>query len=150
MDLMETAVKMLGDKFGGQADMSALPGALSSLLGSNGGELDIAGLVAKFAGAGGLQSAVSSWLGNGSNEGISADKIKDIFGGGAVEEFAGKVGVSPDQASSGLADVLPGLIDKFSDGGSLLGGLGGAGDLLEKAGGAGGLLGMAKGLFGKK
>jgi uncharacterized protein YidB (DUF937 family) len=147
MDLMATATKMLGDKLSG-ANLDALPEALKGLLGSSGGDLDIAGLVAKLAGAGGLQSAVTSWLGSGGNEAISADKIKKIFGG-KIGEFASKVGVSPDQASSGLAEVLPQLVDKFSEGGSLLGGLGGAGDLMEKAGGIGGLMGKAKGFFGK-
>jgi hypothetical protein len=77
-----------------------------------------------------------------------ADKIKDIFGG-KIGEFASKVGVSPDQASSGLTEVLPQLVDKFSAGGSLLCGLGGAGDVMEKAGGTGDPRGKAKGFFGK-
>jgi uncharacterized protein YidB (DUF937 family) len=121
---------------------------LKELLGSSGGDLDIGGLVAKLAGAGSRQGAVTSWLGSGGTEAISADKIKDIFGG-KIGEFASKVGVSPDQASTGLAEVLPQPVDKFSEGGSLLGGFGGAGDLIEKAAGIGSQMGKAKSFFGK-
>lgn len=148
MDLMETATKLLGERLEG-ANTEAIPGALAGLLGTDGGQLDIAGLIGKFAGAGGMAATVQSWLGNGSNEGIDASKIMEVFGGGEIGAFADKVGVSTEQASSGLADVLPKLVDQFSDGGNLLGGLGDVGGLLDKAGGAGGLLSKAKGFFGK-
>lgn len=147
MSIMDIATKLLSEKLGSGANAEAIPGALQDLIGGSGDGLDLGGLISKLGGAGGLSSVVGSWLGNGANEGIDASKVMEIFGGGAVSDFASKVGVSTDEASSGLADALPQLVDKFSDGGSLMDGLGG--DLLEKAGGAGGLLSAAKSLFGK-
>ena len=49
-------------------------------------------------------------------------------------DFAASLGTDTGTAASGLADVLPQLMDKASSGGSLL----------DAAGGVGGLMGAAK------
>ena len=64
--------------------------------------------------------------------------IKDILGGDAISAFASKLGVGDEDAANGLADAIPQMVDKSSDGGSLL----------DSVGGLGGAVSMAKGLFG--
>lgn len=67
-----------------------------------------------------LGSLVNSWLADSDNLPISADSILGIFAEGKVSEFANTLGVEPASAASGLSEILPKLMDKASDGGSLL------------------------------
>lgn len=131
MDIKSLAIKLISEKFGSSDDQAG--SALSSLMG--GGDFDIAGLVSKFSG-GSLGGMLQSWLGDGDNESVQGSQIADVFGGDKLGEFASKLGIDNDNAASGLADVIPNLIDKSSSGGDLLGNLGG-------------LAGMASKLFGK-
>ncbi len=138
MDLMQIGSKLLAGKLGLDADGDGNPdgiaGALSGLLGGSEGGLDIGSLVSKM-GDGGLAGMVGSWLGDGDNESISTDQVKDLFGGDKIAEFASKLNISEDQASEGLADAVPQMVDKASSGGSLLdsiGGLSGAIDMAKK------------------
>lgn len=137
-------VKLASDLFisniskGGAKNISAatVTSALQSLLGGADGKFDVSDLISKFSG-GGLQSAVSTWLGDGGNQALSAQQVVKVLGDGPVSEFASKLGLSSEAASQGLAATLPQVIDKASSGGSVLGG-----DALGKAlGGLGGLFG---------
>lgn len=67
----------------------------------------------------GLGDVMSSWIGTGENLPISADQIRQVLGGGQVQQIAEKLGVSQDEASSGLADMLPQIVDKLTPEGSL-------------------------------
>ena len=138
MDIQKIAIQLLQQHFGGSstASDSQLGSALQNLLG---GKFDIASLVEKFSQGGGIANQLQSWLGDGSNQAISADNIMQMFGNDSVNQFAGEIGVDSESAAEGLSNVIPGLIDKCSSGGSLL----------ESVGGLDGALNMAKGLFGK-
>jgi uncharacterized protein YidB (DUF937 family) len=68
---------------------------------------------------------------------VSGEQIESVLGGPLLHDLAAQLGVSPQQASGSLADVLPQLIDQMTPngevprGGDLLGqGL----DLLKKGG----------------
>ncbi len=133
MDLKDIAIKMVMEKFGGTGDSDASKSALNELVTGN-GSFDIADLVKKFTGAGGaIEKKTESWLGDGANDAISTSEIKDVIGSDRIDAFAAKMGMSAGEASGGLAELLPQLIDKSSRGGSLL----------DSVGGAGGLAGMA-------
>ena len=95
----------------------------------------LSGLVQNFEqkGMGGM---VQSWISNGPNPPISADQITNVLGSDAVKNLAAKVGISPDQAGSQLATLLPGLIDKLTPNGH--------------TGDAGGLLSAAMGMLKPK
>ena len=110
--------------------------AFSSLLSDNDNHLDISSLISNFN-EGGLGGLVSSWLGDGNNEGISADQIMNIFGTEKIQGFADNLGISPDNAVNGLSESIPALIDKASSGGNLL----------ESVGGLDGVMSMAKKFF---
>ncbi len=126
MDLIQVAAKMFMDKVGGgNLDISSVVSGLQKLLPTQGGELDIGSLVSQFTSqGGGLATVAASWLGDGGNDSISASTILDVLGSGKVADFASGLGISSEAAAGGLADVIPGLIDKSSQGGSLLEGAG--------------------------
>ena len=137
MNILEMGAQMLSEKLGLQLDTATIQSALSSLLGDGQGGIDIAGLASKMASSGELGDIVSSWLGDGGNASISADSIMSLLGSGEVANFANTLGTDTQTAASGLADVLPEMVDKASSGGSLL----------ESVGGLGGILGAANSLF---
>jgi len=136
MDLMKMGQQLLGDKLGDNAG-----GMMDALSGLTSGEgLDLGGIMEKLK-AGGLGDQVESYLGDGENQEMSADQLKNALGEDGIANVANKLGVDSDTAASQLKDVLPGLLDKASSGGNLLEQFSG--------GGAGGLLNMAKGLLNK-
>ena len=137
MDILEMGAQLLSEKLGLQIDSTTIKSALSSLLGDGQGGIDLAGLASQMAASGDLGSIVSSWLGDGGNASISADSIMSLLGSGKVADFASTLGTDTQTAASGLADVLPEMVDKASSGGSLL----------ENVGGLGGLLGAANSLL---
>ncbi len=89
-----------------------------SLLDKFGG---IDGLMAKFKEKG-LGDLISSWVGTGKNLPISADQILAVLGKKNVQQVATEAGTDADTAASGLASVLPGLIDKLTPKGESIGG----------------------------
>jgi uncharacterized protein YidB (DUF937 family) len=79
----------------------------------------------------GLGAVVSSWVSSGPNSPISADQIHEVLGSDQVKALAARAGISPDVASSAIAQLLPGIVDKLTpngsvpDHGSVMGMLGG-------------------------
>lgn len=130
--------KQRGDA-GSSLDISELTSALSGLTGgSGGGGFDIGSLVSKMD-SGGIGAIAKSWLGDGSNDSISPSQVTDMFGADKISEFASKLGLSKKDAAGGLSKALPQMVDKASNGGSLL----------DSIGGVSGAMGMAGKLFGK-
>jgi uncharacterized protein YidB (DUF937 family) len=133
MDIKSLATQLLMSKLGTANDSGAAASALDDLVGGDKG-FDLGDIVGQFtAGGGDLASKAQSWLGDGSNESISASQIQDAIGGDKIEAFASKLGIGRDEASSGLSQILPELIDKSSRGGNLLDSVGGAGGLASLA-----------------
>ena len=138
MDLMKLGSQLLSQQMGGNVSEDSAANALSSLLGDGKGGIDIGSLVQKFSGGDNpLGGIVSSWLGDGNNEGMGASQLSDMFGEGKLAEFAGKLGIDQEQAKEGLSNALPNLVDQASSGGNLL----------DSVGGLSGALDMAKKLF---
>ncbi len=117
---------------GGQAGwMDAIAGLIGG--GAGGG---IQGLVSSFTEKG-LGDLVSSWIGTGENKPVSGAQIQSAVGGEQVQAIADKLGVSRTEASNGLANLLPQVIDKLTPDGKLP-----EGGLLEQG------LSLLKGLGG--
>ena len=133
MDLMQLGTQLLSEQLGLQVDANTVSSALSGLLGDGQGSVDFAGLATKIASSGELGNVLNSWLGDGANQAISPESILSLLGNSNVADFASKVGTDSATAASGLADVLPQVMDKASSGGSLL----------ESVGGLSGLMGAA-------
>jgi uncharacterized protein YidB (DUF937 family) len=124
MGLLDEVVGKVGESGGGNENQ--LLNALTGMLGNKSGG-GLAGLVDQFT-KNGLGDVVSSWVGTGENLPISAEQITKALGGSKVGEIAKQAGVTPENASSMLAKVLPGLVDSLIPKGEVPGG-----DLLSQA-----------------
>ena len=85
------------------------------LVQQNGG---LPGIISKFE-HGGMADHVSSWIATGANMPISGAQLQEILGSGSIGEIAQRLGLSHGDASSGLAQVLPNLIDKLTPTGQI-------------------------------
>jgi uncharacterized protein YidB (DUF937 family) len=119
MDLSKILSSVGGEQIGKE---------LQALIGKSGGGLSE--LVGKL-GSSGLQQQLSSWVGKGDNQQISAEQVTNALGHEAVQNAASEAGVSTEQAASDLAKALPQLIDKASPEGTLPG-MDQAGDMMSK------------------
>ncbi|MEY2690031.1 MAG: hypothetical protein RL375_4231 [Pseudomonadota bacterium] len=89
------------------------------LLNSNGGgAAGLQGLVSSFASQG-LGDVVQSWIGTGANLPISAEQIQSVLGSAQVQGIAQQLGLTPDAASSALAQFLPQAVDTLTPNGQL-------------------------------
>jgi uncharacterized protein YidB (DUF937 family) len=55
----------------------------------------------------------------GTNLPISAQQVQAVLGSEQVQAIAAKLGISPEEASGHLAQVLPQVIDKLTPGGNV-------------------------------
>ena len=97
----------------------------------------LSGLVQAFQDKG-LGEVAASWVGTGANLPISADQIREVLGSGQIGGLAEKLGLSSEDVSGRLSELLPQVVDKLTPGGQVEGSL----DL-------GNALGMLSGLLGK-
>jgi uncharacterized protein YidB (DUF937 family) len=67
----------------------------------------------------GLGGLVSSWVGAGQNMPITADQIHQVLGSDQIKALAARAGISPDQAGSAVAQLLPGIVDKLTPNGEV-------------------------------
>lgn len=131
----------------GQAHQNVLTAVMEFVNNQPGG---LNGLVQQFHehGAGGV---IESWIGGGANQPVSPDTVQNVVGSDALNELASKVGVSPEQASTLLAQVLPHVVDHATptgetpDSGHI-----DVASVLGSIGQAGGLGSLVEGLFGNK
>ncbi len=137
MDIMKLGASLLMNKLGGGGgNLDSITSALGGLLSDNDGNLNLGNIVSGLQEKG-LGSVVGSWLGDGDNETIPADKVKELFGSEKISEMASKLNTDEGSVLDGLSEALPQIVDKSSSGGSLL----------DSVGGVGGVLNMAKKLF---
>ena len=104
----------LGRAGGGMA-ASALMALAFRVLQQNGG---ITGLIDKLRQSG-LGSQASSWVGTGDNLPVSGDQLRNALGPGQLEQIASHFGITQDQATSGLAQVLPELVNQMTPAGEV-------------------------------
>ncbi len=67
----------------------------------------------------GLGDAMSSWISTGKNQPVSAEQIQQVLGADQVQEISKNAGVSEEEASAGLAGLLPEIIDKLTPDGKV-------------------------------
>ncbi len=116
--LDQLAGQVLGSLGAQQQDsvpQSALLDGVMGLINSAGG---LPGLLQKFQESG-LGDQVASWVGVGENQTVSGDQIKDALGTDAVGQIAQQAGVEPEHAYTGLAQLLPQIIDKLTPNGQV-------------------------------
>ncbi len=100
---------------GVQQGPSPLVAMALQVIQQNGG---LPGIISKFQ-HGGLADQVGSWVGTGTNQPITGGQLQEVLGSGSIGQIAQQLGLSHADASSGLAQVLPKIIDHLTPNGQL-------------------------------
>ena len=135
MGLMDQLGQAVGGMMGGQSGQNPLLQALTSLLGKDSGIGGLAGLVQAFQ-KNGLGDIVNSWVGTGQNMPATPSQIEQGLGSDILKQLASKAGLSSQDVSSQLSNLLPTLVDKLTPNGKI------------EAGGLDQLLKLAQGKLG--
>ena len=98
---------------GGQSAL--LPAILSVLQNRQGG---LSGLASAFQQQG-LGNVVQSWIGTGANQPISPDQVTQVLGPDQVQQVADEAGISHEEAKSGIAAMLPQIVDRLTPNGQM-------------------------------
>jgi uncharacterized protein YidB (DUF937 family) len=105
--------------------MGLFEGVLGGIMGAEMATV-VNGLIVKHGGVQGIIShlqsqglgpTVQSWVGTGPNQPISPQQVHAAVGPDVMAQLAAKLGVTPDELSSKLAQVLPGALDTLTPGG---------------------------------
>ncbi len=112
MGFLDSVIGNLGGQEQGSV-MSVVTGLIT-----NSGGAGLGGLMRKFK-TGGLGPRADSWVGKGPNLPISAEQIQSVLGSDMVRQMAAKAGISPDELSGQLANLLPQVIDKVTPEGNV-------------------------------
>ena len=94
---------------------------LGQVLGAAGGGSSaggLGGILAQLQGAGFGEQA-DSWVGRGANKPIPADAMSQIFGPDGLEQISRQAGLSQEDTSRGLSELLPEVIDRVTPEGDL-------------------------------
>lgn len=67
----------------------------------------------------GMGNAVQSWIGNGQNQPLSPEQVTQALGHDQVQQVADQAGISHQEASSGIAALLPEIVDKLTPNGQV-------------------------------
>jgi uncharacterized protein YidB (DUF937 family) len=119
MGLLDQIAGAFGGEKGGASGQNQIMLVAMELLQNQPGGLQ--GIIEQFTHAG-LGEQAASWVSTGQNLPISAEDLKRVFGGsggGQLRELAAKLGMDHDTAVGGLADALPGLVDKLTPNGKI-------------------------------
>jgi uncharacterized protein YidB (DUF937 family) len=106
---------LFGSGGGGSADTSAQQKSgegAGGLLGGLGGLLD------KLQ-KGGLGEVVNSWVGPDQNRPVSPGQLGSALGPNIIKTLAQRSGVSEEEITKKLSEVLPGVVDKLTPQGRL-------------------------------
>ncbi|MGH1360498.1 MAG: YidB family protein [Burkholderiaceae bacterium] len=116
MNILNTVLGAIG----GGGDNSQLLSTVMGMLNGNENEAGngIGGLLEQFQ-QNGMGDAVQSWLGSGSNLPISGEQLASVFGSDKIAEMAQQAGISTDDISGKLADLLPQAVDKLTPDGEV-------------------------------
>ena len=109
-----------GALFGrGSKEGSATKGAQAAPDEGAGGLLaGLGGLVDKLQ-KGGLGNLVNSWVGPGQNQPVSPNQLGPVLGPDIIKTLAQRSGLSEEELTRQLSQVLPGLVDKLTPTGRL-------------------------------
>lgn len=102
-------------KIGGNVAMSAMVALAFQMLQQNGG---LSGVIEKLRGAG-LGKHASSWVSTGDNLPVTGEQLQQALGSGELAQLASRFGLTPGQASQGLAEVLPEVVNHMTPTGEI-------------------------------
>ncbi len=88
---------------------------VSGILEKHGG---LQGVVSEFE-RNGLGATVQSWVGTGPNQPISHDEVHKVLGPDLLQQLSEKSGLSVQELTQKLSQVLPQAVDKLTPDGSI-------------------------------
>ena len=68
---------------------------------------------------GGLGDMVNSWVGSGQNQPVSPKQLGPALGSDIIKTLAQRSGLSEEELTKQLSQVLPGIVDKLTPAGRL-------------------------------
>ena len=68
---------------------------------------------------GGLGDATSSWIGSGQNQPVAPGQLGSALGPDVIKTLAQRSGLSEDEITKQLSQVLPGVVDNLTPNGRL-------------------------------
>jgi uncharacterized protein YidB (DUF937 family) len=78
----------------------------------------LGGLIDKFQ-QGGLGNAINSWIGHGQNHPVSPGQLGSALGPDIIKTLAQRSGMSEEEITKQLSQILPGVVDKLTPQGRL-------------------------------
>ena len=117
MSLLDNIAAVAGSLLSGSDKQKQLTSAVLSRISdpATGGLLGLVNTLRQL----GLNDVVSSWISTGENKPISPEQVQNALGEGQINQMAQNMGVSHQEVSTGLAGLLPQLIDKLTPDGKL-------------------------------
>lgn len=103
---------------GAGAPSSKAPQPTSSDEGAGGLLGGLGGLLDKLQ-KGGLGNAANSWVGSGQNQSVSPGQLGSALGPDIIKVLAVRTGLSEDELTRQLSQVLPGVVDKLTPAGRI-------------------------------
>lgn len=108
---------LLGQVLGGGRGAGGMGDLLGQMLGggrgSGGGMGGLGDLLEQFQRAG-FGDQARSWVGTGQNQAITPEVIAQVFGRDGLSAIAARAGVSETEASVGLSQLLPEVVDRVT------------------------------------
>jgi uncharacterized protein YidB (DUF937 family) len=108
---------VIGNMVGGAGGQTHAQGGANPLLNiafqlmqQNGGLQGLLGTLQQ----GGMGKQAESWVSQGQNMGVSGDMLKSVLGSGVLGNLGAQHGMSANDVSSGLASMLPELINQMT------------------------------------
>ena len=101
---------------GGLGDL--LGQVLGGVGGGGGAAGGLGGLLEQLQRAGFGEQA-SSWVGRGANKPIPPDAMPQVFGREGIERISRQAGISEDEVSHGLSQLLPEVVDRVTPDGKV-------------------------------
>jgi uncharacterized protein YidB (DUF937 family) len=116
---------LAGQVLGGGTAKSNLMNEVMGML-NNQQSGGLSGLIQQFSGKG-LGDIISSWVGTGQNLPITPQQIQQVLGSDTVKQLAAKAGLSNNEVTSHLSELLPQVVDRLTPNGKVP-----SGDLMSK------------------
>jgi uncharacterized protein YidB (DUF937 family) len=130
--LMPVVLEMLSNR----ARQTGAPNQIGAGPGADGGLGDVLGQVLGGAAGGrgaagglgglleqlqhaGFSEQADSWVSRGANKPISPHAMTQIFGRDGMEQISRRAGISEDDASRGLSELLPEVVDRVTPDGDV-------------------------------
>lgn len=117
--LLPIVLGMLANRQGASQPGGGLGSILGNLLGgSQGPGAGLGQILEQFQRAGFGREA-ASWVSTGQNAPIPPDAIGQVFGDDTLSRIARQAGISEAQASTGLSELLPEVVDRLTPDGQV-------------------------------